>query len=126
MVNGHGLRLAEIEQKVNRRFPASEGVELSHYTVHTGEGMRFHPGLKLYYGLLSIALVVVLCFAHFQFWRSMIEWDWSFRTRVIFTVLPICLNVVALLNLLFIEKETVRRKTEVVRRYRDHRSSSRA
>jgi|GEM_PF-6393871 len=120
MVNSLGVRLTEIEQRINRRLPESQDVGLSHYTIYIAEGMRVHPGLKLYYGLLLIALVLVLCFAHVQFWRGMTEWGWNLGMKLVFTALPICLNSVAVLNLLYIEKETLRLKTEVIRRCRDN------
>jgi hypothetical protein len=122
MVNGLGLELAEIEQQVNRQLGGSQMRGLSHYTSYIGEGTGFHPGLKIYYGLLSIMLILVLCYAHVQFWQSMTQWSWSFWVKVALTALPVCLNAVAFLNLLHCDKETLRRKKEMIQRYRDQQS----
>jgi len=69
--NGIGLKLTELEQKINRLIEneTDKGVKgLSFYSEYVAEGSKIIPGFKWYYLFLTLAGLILLLLCAYKIW----------------------------------------------------------
>jgi hypothetical protein len=117
LVNGNGLKLVDIEQRINRYMEQSKDVELSFHSEYVGQGLKILPGYYLYSVLLLAAFCCVLVGALTHFWGTLTSWSWSCPKKVLAVALPGLLNILALGNMFLVERKTQKLRQMIIVKY---------
>jgi hypothetical protein len=117
MINGIGLKLVEIEQRINRILRLDKDTELSFHSWYIAQGSQILPGFQLYSMFLGLAFCVVLGFACTHFWDTMTTWEWSLRAKTSTVLLLALLNLAPFSTMVWYDRKTYRLKREIINKY---------
>ncbi len=112
MVNHIGVRLVELEIRINRLIDAnSEKVKepLSFYRRFVGQGFEIVTGFRVYFVLLAVMVVTILIPASVKSWRTMTAWQFPAWLRIIFVAIPPLLMVIVLLTMRYVDQTALAR-----------------
>lgn len=115
MVNGIGLRLVELEQKMNQKWSRAKSDGFSFHSDYIAQGSEILPGFNVYLILSALAIVGVLAGSLIHFWL-MAQWNWVLKTVVV--ILAASFNVGVFINMAHAEKKTRTIKDQILIRYR--------
>ena len=126
MVNGIGLRLVDIEQRINRSLKLSEVNKLSFHTDYIAQGSNILPGFNIYSMLIGLTLFTTLIGALYQFWMTMTMWNWEPRTKVVCVIIVTFIDFAPAVNMYFVERKTRILKKEIVKKYSESNNANSA
>jgi hypothetical protein len=118
MANYYGLRLVTIEQTINEQLPIDSPDKLSFYTEYISEGSNVIGGLKTYFVLIAALVLIGFGVSLWQSWQLMSNLQWPFFLKFIGIATPLLMTIVALGNMVLVERRT--RKTKMKLRQRSH------
>lgn len=111
VLNRIGLRLIEIELRIRNSINTTNIKEPFFFTSYIGQGA---PGFGVYFVLLAFEGIVVLCVSVAQWWSTMVGWDVQLVVRIVGVAIPIALNLVAIFNLCFVERNIEQQRLELI------------
>ncbi|SRR6266404_3875423 len=114
MDNGVGLHMVCLEQKINRRLSVDrkDGVSFfGRFLANSGLLLGFNR----YLWILGIFVLMTLIISFRKSWLIMTAWNWQLFYKLAVIILPLVLNVFALIVVILAENETRRRKLEVIK-----------
>jgi hypothetical protein len=114
MVNGIGLRLIDIEQRINQAAKLSEHTSLTWHKLYIAESGRVLPGFSGNSLLVGVVLLLVLVGALWQSWLAM---TWAVPIKIAVVAFLSALNVAGLGNLLLGEQRTLFEKRRILALY---------
>jgi hypothetical protein len=125
MVNGIGLQLVRLEQKINARLNVDSKKGLAFfgdYIVHDSQVPL--PGFASYLILLSLFVALALIISFVKSWGVMTVFGWGFSWKIVGIIFPSVLNMSVLFTLNRAEKETKEKKLEIIREYQKDGNST--
>ena len=131
MLNGIGLRLVDIEQRINRSLKLSEVNKLSFHTDYIAHGANvlrsnMLPGFNIYSMLIGLTLFTTLIGALYQFWMTMTMWNWGPRTKVVCVIIIAFIDFAPAVNMYFAERKTRILKKEIIKKYSESNNADSA
>jgi hypothetical protein len=115
MVNGIGLRLVELEQRMNHKLKRNATEGFSFHTWYIAQGGNLMPGFNFYSVLLFLVFALVLAGSLVQFWSTMSNWRWDLWAKILGVVLPSAFILAALVNMVLAELKTRKMKANILR-----------
>lgn len=116
-INYYGLRLVEIEQRINTQLPKGSPDKLSFYTEYVGEAMSVVKGFKGYYSLIAILVIVGYIISLSNAWIVMGKWGWISSGKVVCVTTLTLITVIVLRNIVIVEKRTFKKKKKLLQKY---------
>ncbi len=126
MINGIGLRLVDIEQRINKHLKLSVVNRLSFHTDYIAQGSNILPGFHVYSILIALAFCATLCGAIYHFWMTLTMWSWSQQTKICSVVIIVALDFAPFINMICTERKTRVLKQEIIRKYSESNKANSA
>jgi hypothetical protein len=114
MINYYGLRLVDIEKRINAQLSPDHPERLSFYADHVGEGFSVIAGLKTYYVLIVLFALVGFGVSLWNFLQDEVLRDWAPLWKMVFWATPVLMTVLAVCNILIVERKTLSRKRKLL------------
>jgi hypothetical protein len=117
MVNGIGLQLVRLEQKINALLNVGHQRGLAFFSEYIANGRDTLPGFGSYLLPLGLFVVTVLIISFVKSWRVLTLLGWGVWWKVLAIIFPLVLNLSVLFIMYRAEKETKTKKIELIREY---------
>jgi hypothetical protein len=119
MLNGIGLKIVEIELKINAAIHADQLNSLTWHQEYIVHDRRIIPGFDLQCVLLSISILGFLVGALFHVWCSL--YQQSMALAILVVTLLSFLNLATFLTMILAQRKTMRLKQELIHKYEQYR-----
>jgi hypothetical protein len=119
MLQNYGLKLVEIELKINKNLGLEENEQYSYFTKMLGEGADSIIFFKTYIILLVILLSLLYAFAEYNFWIYMVSLCVPVILIIIISIVKFLFVIAILKPLLGGDKKIIAIKQTLINKYKN-------